>query len=47
LEQPFGFTQEDVAAVRRALERGGGEDKSAVAMLRPLVDRIEALLPPA
>jgi hypothetical protein len=47
LEQPFGFTQEDVVALRRAVERGSGEDQSAGAVLRGLADRIAALLPPA
>jgi hypothetical protein len=47
LEQPFGFTQEDVAALRRAVERGSGEDQSATAVLRSLADRIAALLPTA
>jgi hypothetical protein len=47
LEQPFGFTQEDVAALRRAVERGSGKDESAGAVLRSLADRIGALLPPA
>jgi hypothetical protein len=46
LEQPFGFTQEDVAALRRAVESGSGEDQSAAA-LRGLADRIAAILPPA
>ena len=46
-EQPFGFTREDVAAVRRATEaaRAGAPELDAE-LLRGLADRMEALLPP-
>jgi hypothetical protein len=46
LEQPFGFTQKDVAALRRVAELREREDKSAALALRGLADRIAALLPP-
>jgi hypothetical protein len=44
-EQPFGFTQADVVAVRRAAEICGEE--AITAALRELGPRIQALLPPA
>lgn len=40
--QPYGFTADDVAAVRRAAELGGLDQ----ARLTHLAGRIEALLPP-
>ncbi len=46
LEQPFGFTQKDVALLRRVVERGGREDQSGLE-LGGLADRIAALLPTA
>jgi len=46
LEQPFGFTQDDVTVLRRTVERGSGEEQTAAA-LRGLADRIAALLPTA
>ena len=44
-EQPFGFTEADVVAVRRAAEICGEEEIAAA--LRELGQRIQALLPPA
>ena len=44
-KQPFGFTQADVEAVRRAGELS--EDGRGRAVLRHLGERIQALLPPA
>ena len=44
-EQPFGFTQEHLAALRGALRPGAGGDKSAGPVLQELADRIAALLP--
>jgi hypothetical protein len=44
-EQPFGFTHDDVAAVRRAA--ANTPDGTAAGVLRNLADRLEALLPPA
>jgi hypothetical protein len=44
-EQPFGFTQDDVQAVRRAAD--GSQHEPTAAALRDLGKRIEALLPPA
>ena len=46
MDQLFGFTQEDVAALRRVAELWKQEDKSAAIALRGLADRITALLPP-
>jgi hypothetical protein len=46
-EQPFGFTQQDVAKLRSAADPGTAEGKSATEALRGLADRIAALLPPA
>jgi len=46
MDQPFGFTQKDVAALRRVAELPKQEDKSAALALRSLADRIAALLPP-
>jgi hypothetical protein len=43
--QPFGFTHQDVAAVRQAADRLGKEAMGAE--LRGLADRLAALLPPA
>jgi hypothetical protein len=45
MDQPFGFTQKDVAALRKVAELGKQEDKSAAMALRGLADRIAALLP--
>lgn len=42
--QPFGFTRDDVAALRRAAGALGPPDGAALA---GLADRLEALLPPA
>jgi len=42
--QPFGFTRDDVAAVRRAAERGGAP--AELEALHDLAARLEALLPP-
>jgi hypothetical protein len=42
--QPFGFTHEDVAAVRRAAEAA---DEPAAGALRDLAERLGMLLPPA
>jgi hypothetical protein len=47
LDQPFGLTPEDVAALRKVVERGAGEDQSTVAALRGLANRIAALVPAA
>jgi hypothetical protein len=44
-EQPFGFTQEHLAALRSALDPRAGGEKSATSVLRDLADRIAALLP--
>jgi len=43
--QPFGFTQADVTAVRRAAE--ASQEAGAASALRGLAARLEALLPPA
>jgi hypothetical protein len=43
--QPFGFTQEDVAALRRAA--GTISDEPTAQALRDLGERLRALLPPA
>ena len=43
-EQPFGFTPEDVVALRAAAETA--EDAGIARSLRSLVTRLEALLPP-
>jgi hypothetical protein len=43
-EQPFGFTREDVVALRAALETV--EDAAIARSLRSLATRLEALLPP-
>lgn len=43
-EQPFGFSQGDVAALHRAAETS--QDQQIGAALRELGGRIEALLPP-
>ncbi|HEX5387682.1 MAG TPA: hypothetical protein VFW66_13345 [Gemmatimonadales bacterium] len=43
--QPFGFTQADVTAVRRAAELGSDGELSAA--LRGLSERLAALVPPA
>ena len=42
--QPFGFSRNDVAAVRRAADRG--TDPADPEALRDLAARLEALLPP-
>jgi hypothetical protein len=44
-EQPFGFTQEHLAALRRAIEPSTGESQSATTVLRDLANRIATLLP--
>jgi hypothetical protein len=44
-EQPFGFTPADIRAVLEAAEQA--EEQAAVAALRDLAQRIQALLPPA
>jgi hypothetical protein len=44
-EQPFGFTQEHLAALRSALNPSTGSDKPPRPVLRDLADRIAALLP--
>jgi hypothetical protein len=43
-EQPFGFTREDVVALRAAAE--AAEDAGIARSLRSLATRLEALLPP-
>jgi len=43
-EQPFGFTSEDVVALRAAAETA--EDAGIARSLRSLATRLEALLPP-
>ena len=43
-EQPFGFTREDVVALRAAAETV--EDAGIARSLRSLATRLEALLPP-
>ena len=43
-EQPFGFTPEDVVALRAAAETA--EDAGIARSLRSLATRLEALLPP-
>jgi hypothetical protein len=43
-EQPFGFTREDVVALRAAAETA--EDAGVARSLRSLATRLEALLPP-
>ena len=43
-EQPFGFTREDVVALRAAAETA--EDAGIATSLRSLAPRLEALLPP-
>ena len=43
-EQPFGFTREDVVALRAAAETV--EDAGITRSLRSLATRLEALLPP-
>ena len=43
-EQPFGFTREDVVALRAAAETA--EDAGIARSLRSLATRLEALLPP-
>jgi hypothetical protein len=46
-EQPFGFTRDDITALREASEnaRAGSRDDQAERLLS-LVSRLEALLPP-
>lgn len=44
-DQPFGFTHDDVTAVRHAAATT--PDGAAAALLGDLADRLEALLPPA
>jgi hypothetical protein len=44
-EQPFGFTQKDVAALRSAAEAVG--DAAIARSLRSLATRLEALVPPS
>jgi hypothetical protein len=44
-EQPFGFTREDVVALRAAAETA--EDAAIARSLRSLATRLEALLPPS
>jgi hypothetical protein len=47
-EQPFGFTRDDAAVVRRAAETAGTRTAAPdPELLRSLADRIEALLPPS
>jgi len=46
-EQPFGFTQQDVAALRSAVNPETAAGKSPAEALRGLADRIAALLPGA
>ncbi len=43
-EQPFGFSQTDVVALRAAAE--AGQDASIATSLRSLAARLQALLPP-
>jgi len=43
--QPFGFSRDDAALVRRAADRS--EDHTAREALHSLAERLEALLPPA
>ena len=43
-EQPFGFTREDVVALRAAAETA--DDAGIARSLRSLATRLEALLPP-
>jgi hypothetical protein len=43
-EQPFGFTREDVVALRAAAEKA--KDAGVARSLRSLATRLEALLPP-
>ena len=45
LEQPFGFREADVAALRRAARASGESDLAAA--LGDLADRLAALLPPS
>ncbi len=42
--QPFGFSRNDVAAIRRAADRAA--DPAQLQALRDLAARLEALLPP-
>ena len=44
--QPFGFTHEDVRAVRRVVEESGALSSSTRERLRDLAARLAALLPP-
>ena len=44
-EQPFGFTQEDVATVRAVA--AASQDSGASGALRSLAKRLEALVPPS
>lgn len=44
-EQPFGFSGDDVVALRRTAD--GSRDEETGPALRGLADRIQALLPPA
>lgn len=44
-EQPFGFSQSDVEALRAVAEAGG--DAGIAGSLRSLVARLQALLPPS
>jgi hypothetical protein len=43
-EQPFGFSQEDVGALRAAAE--AAENADTARSLRDLAERLQALLPP-
>ncbi len=43
-DQPFGFSQADVSALRRAAE--AGRDSGSAASLGSLAERLQALLPP-
>jgi hypothetical protein len=45
MDQPFGFTSEDIAALERAAEDSG--DEAGAAALRDLARRLQALLPPS
>jgi hypothetical protein len=45
--QPFGFTHEDVSALRRVLEESGAPSSRTGERLRDLAARLAALLPPA
>jgi hypothetical protein len=45
IDQPFGFTQEDVAAVRAAAD--GARDARTGDALRSLAAKLSALVPPA